>query len=934
MPLPRRCRGLHHFVALDPGTRLGPYEILAPAGAGGMGEVYRARDIRLNRLVAVKILSAATAASPQALERFEREAKAIAALSHPGICSIYDVGTEPLLFLVMELLEGPTLHQQLQRGPFDVDSLIETGLALADALAAAHARGVIHRDLKPANVIVTAHGPKIVDFGLARMTEAITLADSSVSAYPTRAAAAPLTDVGMAVGTVSYMSPEQLRGDQLDARTDLFSMGLILYEMATGRRAFEGSTNAVTSAAILHEQPPPPRHRRPDIPPRLNETILNLLEKDRDVRTQTAAELRAELTRLKRESASARRVDPAPGARQDVDRSAQVSVGPAEASSSDAQVAVGLMRRHPAIVAGVVVGVLLVGSAALYLRKTQETASSQETAPTLSIANLEVRPLTTSGTADLPAITPDGNYVVYVEHGSGGDSLKLRQVATDTTRDILPPEPGVFLRGASITPDNVYVNYVRQGAPGSSELWQMPVIGGAGRRLLRGGVASFSPDGSQMAFTRAASDFRTELVIASSDGSNERILAARMLPERYWVEGPNNSLAPAWSPNGKTVAVLGGSNNGGQVVLVDVSSGMERALEHGPPLIGSGLAWLDNDTLIGSMLDRSIAPLQLWLLSVSSGKFSRLSNDVNQYVGVSITKDRDVVVTARTESQFSILASDAAATRWIEEVPSRPMKGALGFAVRWLGSDLAYVSSSSSGFALFRWHADTRSEEMLARGAGNFSVSRDGSTILFFDYERGEMGRIGVAGRSRYPRDFMTGTSVDGFQLLPDGRRFVAVGGSGDKEVLLGTVDLPGTTRTVTKDRVRFAPGVAGGRTEVSPDERLVAYPSTDDEGRPVIAICDLASCSSRRTLPARTQWRWMPDSRALVYVDGNTLSDLWVQPIDGSPPHQLTHFAADGRRIWDFDWSADGKRLAVARAAILTNIVRLRGLNASLRDR
>jgi Tol biopolymer transport system component len=912
-------------MALDPGTRLGPYEILAPAGAGGMGEVYRARDARLDRIVAVKVLQASSR-SPQALERFEREAKAIAALHHPGICAIYDVGTAPVPFLVMEFLEGETLHQRLQRGPFEIEALVETALTLADALAAAHSRGIIHRDLKPANVILASHGPKIVDFGLARMAEAMTVPVSGATTFPTRTTEPSLTDPGVAVGTVSYMSPEQLRGEALDARSDLFSLGLVLYEMATGQRAFAGATNAVISAAILHDEPVAPQQVRTHLPARLAEAIRNLLEKDRDVRTQTAAELRAELTRLKRERAGTR------GAETSVAAAAAPPppiASPPAASSSDVQLAVSLMRRHPGIAMGLIAVVLAVTAAAFYFQRRDGRQPSPDAVLALSIADLEVTSLTTSGTADLPAITPDGHYMVYVEHGPSGDSLRLRQTATDSNKEILPPQPGVFLRGASVSPDGVFVYYARQMPPGASELWRIPLLGGTGRRVLaRAGAVGFSPSGDRMAFTRAAGDSQTELVVAGTDGTNARVVSTRSLPERFWAEGPNNSLAPAWSPDGRTIAVLAGGPEGGQIVLFDVASGTHRVLDHGPPLIGSGLGWLDDETLLVSMLDRSIAPLQLWLVRVSDGAATRLTNDVNQYVGVSLTRDRNAAVTARTESSFSVWTSDAAG-QWTEAVPPKPMKGSLGFALRWLGDDLAYVQSSSGGFGLYRWHADTRSDELLAPSAGSFSASRDGSTILFFDYDRTELGRLSDAGQNHFPRDYMSNASIDGFQLLPDGRRFVVVTRSGDAEVLEGTLDST-AVRTVTNDRVRFAPAVSGGRTEVSPDGRLIAYPSVDDNRQPVLAICDLATCSSRRTVPAHVRWRWMPDSEALLFLDSQTLSNLWVQRLDGGAPRPLTQFPADGRQIWDFDWSADGKRLAVARALVSTNIMRLRGLAAS----
>ena len=286
-------------MPLTPGTRLGPYEIGAPLGAGGMGEVYEARDTRLDRIVAVKVLPFELAGDAAARARFDREARAIAALNHPNICALHDVGHDGGRdFLVMERLEGETLQQRLLRGPLGVPQVLDFGIALADALDAAHARGLIHRDLKPGNVFITSRGvPKILDFGLAK-----SLAESASDV--TRRVDDALTVSGTSVGTIAYMSPEQLRAEPLDVRTDLFSVGLVLYEMATGKRAFTGSTSAVISAGILSQEPPAPRSFRADLPARLEEAILKTLEKDLTLRCQTAAELRADLTRARREHGS------------------------------------------------------------------------------------------------------------------------------------------------------------------------------------------------------------------------------------------------------------------------------------------------------------------------------------------------------------------------------------------------------------------------------------------------------------------------------------------------------------------------------------------------------------------------------------------------------------------------------------------------------
>ena len=288
-------------MTLSAGTRLGPYEIVSAVGAGGMGEVYRARDTRLEREVAVKVLSRDLTSSQIARERFQREARTIAALHHPHICAIYDVGETPehQAFIVMEFLQGETLEARLRTGLFDLPALLDTAIALTDALAASHGAGIVHRDIKPANVFLTAWGPKLLDFGIAKTAPRV----AGANAFTQTDAARPmLTAEGAAVGTLAYMSPEQLRGDDVDSRTDVFSLGLVLFQMATGRPAFAGATAAVVAAAILHETPPTPSTLRPELTARFDEIILKALEKDRTLRYAQAADLRADLQRLKRDT--------------------------------------------------------------------------------------------------------------------------------------------------------------------------------------------------------------------------------------------------------------------------------------------------------------------------------------------------------------------------------------------------------------------------------------------------------------------------------------------------------------------------------------------------------------------------------------------------------------------------------------------------------
>ena len=285
------------------GRQIGIYRVTSLLGAGGMGEVYRARDTQLGRDVAIKVLRAGVTVSPQMLERFEREARAASALNHPNICTIYGVGTDPP-FIAMELLEGETLQQQLTRGPMDVAVLVDIAVAVADALDAAQSKGIVHRDIKPANIFLTGRGPKILDFGLAKAAPGSPTPGGSHHA--TRSAEALLTDPGSTVGTVAYMSPEQVRAQPLDARTDLFSLGVVLYEMATGTLPFRGESAGLVFESILNRAPVPPMRLNPDVSEELARIIDKCLEKDRSLRYQHAADIRTDLQRLKRDTDSGR----------------------------------------------------------------------------------------------------------------------------------------------------------------------------------------------------------------------------------------------------------------------------------------------------------------------------------------------------------------------------------------------------------------------------------------------------------------------------------------------------------------------------------------------------------------------------------------------------------------------------------------------------
>ena len=294
----------------------------------------------------------------------------------------------------------------------------------------------------------------------------------------------------------------------------------------------------------------------------------------------------------------------------------------------------------------------------------------------------------------------------------------------------------------------------------------------------------------------------------------------------------------------------------------------------------------------------------------------------------SLTADRSRLVVARNEASFSIWTSDATADRWTQTVPTTAAKGPIGFRLRWMGDDLTFPATAAGGFALTKWRVATKTTEILAQSAGNHSVSRDGTRILYFDYDTGEFWKADGA-----KRELLTSrgnfSAASAGRLSPDGRLLAMIDPTGSTGIAVRvmSVDDPGNVREIT------ASGVRQGAAEISPDGRSIAFSSFDGQNQPAVTVCDLEACASRKMVPTPgTETHWMPDGRGLAYIDRRTQADLWVQPIDGGAPRQLTHFAADGHRIWDFAWSADGKRLAVARARISSDIVLFRGLRGSAR--
>jgi eukaryotic-like serine/threonine-protein kinase len=496
-------------LAFQSGARLGPYEILRALGAGGMGEVYKARDTRLERTVAIKVLSAPLAADPQFRERFDREARVVSSLDHPHICALHDVGEQDgIAFLVMQYLEGETLDRRLAKGALPLDQALEYAVEIAGALDAAHRAGIVHRDLKPGNIMITKAGATLLDFGLSKTAHGI--GGAAVGLLPT--VPANLTAQGTILGTPQYMAPEQLEGKDADPRTDLFAFGAVVYEMATGRRAFGGATPASVIAAILEREPEPLARLQPLAPPALEHVVMRCLRKDPDDRWQTARDVAAELRWIEQSTAAARS-DSAPAP-------------PPPARRRRNAVAVAML----ASVLGAAVGVIVD-------RRTR--VSDVGARPEATLQQLTANP------AELPvygaAISPDGKYLAYTD----SNGLFLRLIGTGETRPVPIPDGWRFWE-VSWFPDGTRLLLTGESRPTDTPgLFSVATIGGTPRRLQddawRGAVA---PDGSAVVFIRARSPIR-DLWVMGPAGENPRRLVTGAHDESFWQVG--------WSPDSRRV---------------------------------------------------------------------------------------------------------------------------------------------------------------------------------------------------------------------------------------------------------------------------------------------------------------------------------------------------------------------------------------------
>jgi serine/threonine protein kinase len=862
------------------GQTISHYRVLERLGGGGMGVVYKAEDMELGRLVALKFLPEDLAGDPQALERFRREARAASALNHPNICTIYEIGKQgEQPFIVMEFLDGLTLKRQIGGKSMEIDEVVSLGIEIADALDAAHSAGIVHRDIKPANIFVTKRGhAKILDFGLAKITQPIRESGGDVSGeQPTTTLDEHLTSPGQTVGTIAYMSPEQVGAKELDARTDLFSFGSVLYEMATGVMPFRGESTGIICNAILERVPVSAVRINPDVPPDLERVISKCLEKERNLRYQHASDIRADLERLKRDN------DPS---------STRVITSTAPAPG-----------RHTWMLWTLVV--LLVAGMLAWIVANRQLPTAQN-----PLANAHFTRLTNFGGAKSdPALSPDGKFAAFISNRSGAFDIWLIETNGSSLVNLTQGRIGdarAPLRAVGFSGEGLEV---WSAGTEARRLMLWPLMGGAPHNFLDESAAevAWSPDGTRVVYhTLKAGD---ATFVADHNGNNQRLIVQN--------EAGLHNHYPVWSKDGRWIYFVRGRPATREMDLwrVLADGGAAEQLTH----LNTDVAYptpINEQTVLFVAHNKDGNGPWLWAFDGRTRTSQRVSSGLEQYTALAATADGRRLAVGVVNPQVNVwsvpITGRPAEEKDVEAVQLPTMRSR---APRFGGGSLFYLSSRDGADGLWSYR-DEKAMEIWKGSEGALespaAISAAGKNVAF--------------ALTRDGKQLMQVMTSDGTQLHPL---------SSDVDVRGTASWSPDSKWMVVAGSDRNGPGVFKLPVDGGPPVRIATGRFLDPVWSPLgdlIVYCGAqvftlapllavhpdgtpASLPEIKVQREGERVRFLPDGTGLVYMLGDTMAeqDFWLLDLRTMHSQRLTRLSSSAV-MRTFDITPDGKRIVFDR--------------------
>lgn len=914
------------------------YKLIKKLGAGGMGEVYLAEDKRLNRKVALKILPVEVAQDRKRLSRFLQEARLAANLNHPNICVIYEVDdSTETPYISMEYIEGETLTHKIQNKSLDLSNILEISIQIADALDEAHQRGIIHRDIKSSNIIINQRGQaKVLDFGLAKTV---------VENVSDEAATQAKTEAGVLVGTVQYMSPEQALGKKLDGRTDLWSLGVLLYEMVCGNTPFKGETQVGIFDEILHKEPVKPSEIEEQILPDLEKTILKLLEKDREFRYQTASDLRADLRRLLRNTDEQIPFDKTNRQTSTDKISVQTTAfvekttGENEfqkTNSNNAQYFEKIEWKY--VLGGItIIGILGLIAFAMYL--------SSFNPPKRNVFQFaESERLTNLGNVDDAIISSDGKYLIYVQDEGELQSLWLKQIQTESAVQIVPPANVIF-QGIAISPDNNWVYYDVWDRKNVGQIFRVPALGGAPQKVIHDCMPniSISPDGTKIAFIRNVDEEDSSYLIIAEIGTWKET--------RLLKKAPNEGgfISFAWSPDGKSLALLKSqpSKDGSYPVVIseiNLETQNETTIWKVPQEItrfGGGIVWAKDKSGVFVTLGEVQATYeQIWFISYPLGEVTRLTKNFNNYGRLSLTADGKNLVSVQQDLTSNVWVLPTDKPLQAEKITNGKLEG---LGLFWTPDEkVVYGSAVTGNLDIWIMDADGKNKRQLTSDPTaeiEPCVSADGKRIFYLSNQNNGNWNIWTMNLDGSNKKQFFSEGAQGAVECAKGDNSITFTGFYKGQFNLWRVSVNGGEPIPLPNNARFRPAI-------SPDGKQMAYSFWDYQNKQMSQeLIEFVLNEKGENIPKTVQrfnlpttavgeyaqnepsMRWTSDGKNLAFINEEKgISNIWLKPLKGNEIKKLTNFAENS--IYRYDWSASGKKLAVTRYNSTSDVAIIKATN------